>query len=498
MERPDSVPPVVARHLTALRRIELSRPLRFALQDSLLSTETSLLDYGCGQGDDIRLLRDQAISCTGWDPFFSPSTERCSADIVNLGYVVNVIESANERMQTLREAWSLARKLLIVSARLTVEVDNAIDAPYGDGYLTRRGTFQKLFEQSELKNWIDSVLAESCIAAAPGVFYVFRDPELKYRYQSSHIRRVSTRPKLHRSVAIFEENRELFEPLIEFVVERGRIPAEQELTSAPLLRQKLGSIRRAFAIVRQMTGVAHWERIRAERAEDLLVYLALSRFSKRPRFGILPFSLQLDLRAFFTNYKRACAFADELLFSAGNLSHVESACRKSPLGKLTPSALYIHETALSSLDPILRVYEGCARTLTGSIDNANVIKLHFREPMVSYLSYLNFETDAHPALARSVGVHLQTFRMGYRHYVDSPNPPILHRKESFVRLDDASRLKYERLTRQEESKLLYENTSEIGTKQGWERILAAKGLRIAGHRVLRAQHSDLAKTGARD
>jgi hypothetical protein len=41
--------------------------------------------------------------------------------VVNLGYVINVIEEAAERADVLREAWALTRKVLIVSARLTVD-----------------------------------------------------------------------------------------------------------------------------------------------------------------------------------------------------------------------------------------------------------------------------------------------------------------------------------------------------------------------------------------
>jgi len=112
------------------------------MQDSLITAETSVLDYGCGQGDDVRRLQEQGIPCVGWDPFFSPSVDRQQSDVVNLGYVVNVIENAAERAKTVNDAWSLAKKLLIISARLTSNLDGRIRLPFADGYLTRRGTFQ--------------------------------------------------------------------------------------------------------------------------------------------------------------------------------------------------------------------------------------------------------------------------------------------------------------------------------------------------------------------
>jgi DNA phosphorothioation-associated putative methyltransferase len=474
----------IARHRTALKRPQFSRPIRIALQDSLIDEKTTVFDYGCGQGDDVRGLELKGISASGWDPFYSPLGKRLPSDVVNLGYVVNVIEDANERAKTLQDAWSYAKKILIVSARLTGECDFETEPTYADGYVTRLGTFQKLFEQHELRQWIEGALGESGVAAAPGVFYVFRDPDAKYAYVSARLRRRAAIPKQTRFDEIFEAHKQSFDALIEFFLSRGRLPVEQELPPIAPLCEEVGGVRRAFAIVRRVTGAAQWEQVSTERAQDLLVYLALARFSKRPKYSALPLSLQLDLRAFFSSYKRACQRADALLFSAGDHDMLEKACRSSLVGKLTPTALYVHRTALETLDPILRAYEGCARTLVGAVEQANIIKLHFAEPIVSYLSYPNFERDPHPSLATSFFVHLQTFKMRFRQYTNSENPPILHRKELFVRPDDPLRVKYQRLTRQEEAKGLYAFPSEIGTRAGWEKTLEDKQLCLRGHRLV--------------
>ena len=93
-------------------------------------------------------------------------------------------------------------------------------------------------------------------------------------------------------------------------------------------------------------------------AEDLLVYLALGRFRRRPPISALPFGLQRDIRAFFGSYADGCRRADDLLFQAGDADAVDDACRRSAVGKLLPNALYVHRTALDALDPLLRVYEG--------------------------------------------------------------------------------------------------------------------------------------------
>ena len=161
----------------------------------------------------------------------------------------------------------------------------------------------------------------------------------------------------------------------------------------------------------------------------------------------------------------ACRQADGLLFRAGNAAAVNEACWQSPIGKLLPNALYVHRSALDSPDPLLRVYEGCARSYLGEIEGANVIKLHRRSGKVSYLVYPYFEIDPHSALLLSVKLSLRTREIECREYAARPaaaakrevsnsksentddriparvvssasadgtrsqNPPILHRKE---------------------------------------------------------------------
>jgi DNA phosphorothioation-associated putative methyltransferase len=475
----------IARHRTALRRTELSRPLRISLEEGLINTDTQIFDYGCGYGDDVANLLNKGINCAGWDPTHRPETQRTSADVVNLGYVVNVIENREERISVLRDAWDLTRKLLIVSARLAVEAKEKGQTPYEDGWLTQAGTFQKYYEQHELRDWIDNVLGVSSLPAAPGIFYVFRDDSLRQSFGASRYRRRITAPRLHRSNILFEKHKDLLEPLIEFITSRGRLPNDSELDVAPLIRNELGSLKRAFGIIRRVTGSEQWDRISNARSQDLLLYLALARFSGRPRFSRLPPDLQLDIRAFFSTYNRACTESDKLLFAAGNRKVIEGACRKSSVGKLTPNALYIHVTALANLPTILRVYEGCARTYVGAVEGANIIKLHRDAPQVSYLSYPEFERDPHPVLEASLIVNFQTLQMRYQEYSDSRNPPILHRKEDFLSIDHPLRAKFARLTKQEGGWHLYEKPELIGTKEGWQKELNERGVYFSGHKLLR-------------
>ena len=435
-----------SRHLTAMRRVELSRPIRLALEDRLLAADQTLFDYGCGHGEDVERLRKRGFDSWGWDPVYSPHDRRPKSDVVNLGYVVNVIEDVEERAQALQTAWGYAQRLLIVSARLTSEVRARCYDEFGDGIVTTRGTFQKFFDQDELRDWIEATLGVASVAAAPGIFYIFRDAKERESFTASRYRARVSAPRVRRSDEVFEANRELLGALIDFLKDRGRLPEFDELNEAADIEKELGSLRRAFGVIKRVTESADWTRVREERKNELLLYLALVRFSGRPKFSQLPRDLQLDVRGFFGTYTRACRDADNLLFSVGDLENVNRACSESPVGKLTAPALYVHSSAIGYLPPILRVFEGCARGYVGTVEESNMIKLHRDEPKVSYLVYPNFDTDPHPSLSYSATIHLQTFRIREADYSQRDNPPILHRKETFVSSDHPLCEKFSRLT----------------------------------------------------
>lgn len=87
----------IPRYKTAIGRSTLSRPVKLALADGLIDSETPLFDYGCGRGDDLRILSVMGYSGSGWDPVYRPDAAMQAAPVANLGYVVNVIENPAER-----------------------------------------------------------------------------------------------------------------------------------------------------------------------------------------------------------------------------------------------------------------------------------------------------------------------------------------------------------------------------------------------------------------
>jgi DNA phosphorothioation-associated putative methyltransferase len=378
--------------------------------------------------------------------------------------------------------------MLIVAAQILVPGRGQQKVEFGDGVLTRRGTFQKFFTQSELRAFLESNLLTEAIPAAPGIFYVFRDENLRESFLASRYRRQSQSSGGPTAGVRFEQARELLEPLMRKIEDLGRLPEPDEFLFAAEVESTFGSVKRAFSLIRRVTGKERWDLLRRRRTEDLFVYLALAQFRKRPPISKLPVVLRHDIREFFGTYKSACTMADELLYQAGDASAVDEACQRSQVGKLLPNALYVHRSALESLDPLLRVYEGCARAVLGEVEGANVIKLHRFSGKVSYLVYPDFERDPHPALTRAVKLAMRSQELYSYEYDESANPPILHRKEAFLDPTHPLYSRFSRLTKQEERQGLLDDAQSIGTRQGWEERLQLRGFALLGHRLQRRQN----------
>ena len=149
---------------TAISRTSLSRPVALGVDDGLIRQDRTFFDYGCGRGDDLLRLHKMGFQVSGWDPAFFPDEERRPADVVNLGYVVNVIEDPDERVVVLAAAWDLAQKALIVAARLDWEATDAAVDFKGDGIVTGKRTFQKFYTLEELRQWLERVLDRRPVA----------------------------------------------------------------------------------------------------------------------------------------------------------------------------------------------------------------------------------------------------------------------------------------------------------------------------------------------
>jgi DNA phosphorothioation-associated putative methyltransferase len=489
---PSTEQPTIARHRAAMVRKELSKPVRLALEAELFELQTSFFDYGCGHGSDLHYLHQKGYQSNGWDPHYQPNAPCSPADIVNLGYIINVIEDPAERRQVLLNAWDLTQKVLIVAAQVLIEDKSRGLIAYSDGIITRRNTFQKYYEQQELKTYIDQVLGVDSIPVALGIYFVFRDETQAQSFRASRFRSRAATPRVRLTVQRFETHRSLLQPLMDFYTERGRLPNSSEAHHLDLatLQTEFGSLRRAFQIVLKATSVSEWDAIADKRRQDILVYLALSHFDRRPRFRDLSEILQNDIKSLFGSYQQACAAADLMLIGLGKPGFIATCCQRSTVGRLTTSSLWVHISALEELDPMLRLYEGCANRTIGRLSEATLIKFHLQQPKISYLFYPDFDSDPHPQLHTSMQIDLRDLQVSYREYNCDLDYPVLHCKESYVTASYPHQEKFAKLTRQEKAWGLLDNLRAISTHQGWQRCLIENCAELKGHRLVWRKDAD--------
>jgi DNA phosphorothioation-associated putative methyltransferase len=246
---------------------------------------------------------------------------------------------------------------------------------------------------------------------------------------ANRFRRQVTVPPRRASELLFEQNRDLLEPFMEVLTRLGRVPGPEELPQTGEIVARLGSLKRAFGIIQRVTDAPPWLAIANRRREDLLVYLALARFHRRPSLSKQSLSLQRDVKAHFGSYERACQDADALLFRAGDTAAIDDACQRASVGRLVENALLVRRDALGELEPLLRIYEGCARALLGEVEEANVVKLHRFSGKVSYLAYRDFDHEDNPPLILRIKVGLRTLDIDYFDYSSWPEPPRLDERD---------------------------------------------------------------------
>ena len=427
--------------------------------------------------------------CSGWDPHYCPDVPLAEADVVNLGYIINVIESPAERREVLVKAWELAQQVLIVAAQVLIAQGNSQIA-YGDGVITSRNTFQKYYDQEELKSYIDQVLEVDAVPVALGIYFVFRDEAQAQSFRAARFRSRVTVPRVQIQNKCFEDYKEQLAPLMSFFADRGRLPTLAELPETDTLTTEFGNLKRAFQIVLQATNPQEWDAISDRRRQDLLVYLALSHFGHRPKLRDLSVMVQNDIKSLFGSYQQACAAADLMLMSLGNLAVMEERGTSSFIGQKRPNSLWVHVSAIDRLDPLLRLYEGCASRTIGRPQEANVVKFHFRKPKISYLVYPDFDADPHPALHTSMQIDLRDLHVHYRNYDPQENPPILHQKDLLITPEYLLYEKFAKLTRQEENWGLLDDMRQIMDRRGWLKCLEENCAELKGHRVIWRKDAD--------
>lgn len=473
----DSVDWSTDRSKTAIGRASLSMPARQALMDGVLRPGWTALDYGSGRGGDVKRLTHLGIEATAWDPHFGGIRPTVNYDVVAVTYVINVIESLSERKAVLADAWSLTRRCLVVSTRLTWERRQVIGAHLADGTITRRNTFQHLFTPAELRTLVGELTEVRPLSPVPGVVYAFRHPDDRMAY-------LARRASPGHAWRDTNDQQSALAAVVEFLETRGRLPMVEE-TPASLL-----------SLLQSITG-RQLAKLAAEAADPRRVYdgrkrsilnvllvLGMDVFNGRSPFTSLPLPIQADIRAFFESYRESIRRADRLLLKLRDDGYLRRVMYNS-VGKMTPTAIYIHRRAVDQMPVLLRLYEHCGAVAAGRPHDWDIVKLVHQGRAVSWLGYPDFDRDPHPRLAWSYCVDMHTLDGTYRSYSNNANRPILHRKHEFLPATDPAASKYLRLTQQEIRAGLYKNPHLIGNERGWNDALSMAGVQLRGHRLIR-------------
>ena len=438
----------VQRHLTALVRYGFSAPIQILARFSFLDGSRSIFDYGCGRGDDLRGLQENGIQALGWDPHFAPEKQKTLSNIVNLGFVINVIEDINERIEALQGAYSLAQELLVVSVMLTNQY--AVKGkPLYDGILTTRGTFQKFYTPNELKIFIEQNLHEESIPVAPGIFFVFKDKDAEQRFlvdrsrsrsnllrAASQIQRASKPSKIEKDLARYTKHQALLDSIWLQWLENGREPDKSEVINLPQILEVFGSLPRALRFLRSQKDDVILEAARKIRQDDLLVYFALGMFDKRKPYRHLDPQLQRDIKAHFADYGTAQLEARELLFQISQPEHIDAACRDAAskgLGwYIEGESLQLHSSLVERLTPILRICVGCGAALYGDITSADLVKIHIRSGKLTLMRFNDFYGKPLPKMIHRVKILFYKQEFHLFEYGEEFEPPFLYLKSRFM------------------------------------------------------------------
>lgn len=445
----------VHRHKTAIVRSKLSKPIKTLLELGQIKLGDSFFDYGCGHGGDVIGLKGLGYESSGWDPVHAAHETKRKADIVNLGFVLNVIEDPAERVDALIDAWGYAERLLVVSTLISGQEAYQDIQRYGDGIITSRDTFQKFFEPSEIQSLIEDSLHVDAVPVGLGIYFVFRHSADLHDFLAQRSRRFIDWESLSRKLGLlralkakrdpYETHHELLNRFWESVLELGRIPRDDEFEELADVRKACGSLPKALQLFVDKYGEPTFEAARQRRKEDLLVFVAASQLRKVIPFNHLSTRLQRDLRSFFGNYTNAQDQAKELMFASGDPDELEIAVSGLDFGWLDEAEGHftIHRSLLDELPAILRVYIECGARLYGDPRAADLTKIHLHSGKLTFTYYDGFEDFEFPEMTMRIKVDLRRLFVNVFEEPTGDGRQLLFFKERFLAKGYPGRAKME-------------------------------------------------------
>jgi DNA phosphorothioation-associated putative methyltransferase len=514
--------PEVRRHLTALTRTSLSAPVQLLIQHGVLRPGKSFFDYGCGRGGDVTGLRSLGYESLGWDPHYARDQLIVTADVVNLGFVINVIEDPAERIEALTRAFALARSALSVGVMLAGG-NAGSGTQFRDGWLTSRNTFQKYFTQAELRDFLEQVLHRQAFMVAPGIAFVFADQNTEQMFAAGRFRTSSlarrllaskerrervnqgvfdrtvphptTAPGLvppHRLSAtdrFIAEWRPVLERIWQRALDLGRIPDEEELSDLQLHQDDSRAVAKAIRLLPSVFDVGLMVEAAKTRRDDLLVFMASQHFAERSAYRQLAPRLKRDIKAFFGDYGSAQDAGLQLMLKAADPAVVLEACKVAAargLGHLEAEhSLQLHVSMVERLPPVLRAYVACGLQIWDSLSDVQLVKIHVRSGKLTLLQFDDFDESPLPLLRRRIKIHVRRLSYDIFEYGSDEFPQTaMYGKSRFLSEEYpgyAEQLAFDEMI----ERLGIVNEDRLGPRpDALARLLASRRLEVSGMRLV--------------
>lgn len=496
----------ISRHLTALSRGGLSAPIQLLARHGLLRPEWLFFDYGCGRGDDMTALRENGYSVGGWDPHYAPDNPITASDVVNLGFVLNVIEDPAERADALQRAFNITRRVMSVGVMLRAE--RTTGQHYGDGVLTSRNTFQKYYSQDEFKDYLEQALQKEAFPVGPGVALVFADKELEQRFLANRYRsrgigqriisrekpkaaRPTKRPSISRTNALLENGRPLLDKLWDVTLDLGRAPERDEVGFAAEIDQRFGSFGKAIRLMIRLHDADQLNRAARTRTDDLQLFFAMQFFTKRAPYRTLEVRLQRDIKEFFGVYRTAQAAGMSLLLDAANPEEIRKACQVSAengLGWLdVENALLLHVSMIERLPVVLRAYVGCGLILYGEAGEVQLVKIHSSSGKLTLMQYEDFDLSPLPRMLKRVKINFRTQKLDLFEYGGAYEKPLLYYKSRYLSEEYAGFAEQEKFDEALAGLALLDSTSHGMSALEFYEELERRRVSVDGFRLIRSR-----------
>jgi SAM-dependent methyltransferase len=136
---------------TALHRKTLSAPMRLLKEKNLL--QGTILDMGCGAGNDVQFLQKDGFDIVGYDKYNPVYKEdrllECYFDTITCNYVFNVIPDLQEHYNLIKLLKQLGKNIYIaVRSDIKAKNDTWVWSDREQGYWTSKGSFQRFYNNT--------------------------------------------------------------------------------------------------------------------------------------------------------------------------------------------------------------------------------------------------------------------------------------------------------------------------------------------------------------